>query len=61
MRKRAHRFAVVVSIALGALIFLGGCQGPVSDALGVDASAQASDLSSFFQDFAREALAAFLF
>lgn len=58
--KNSHRFLIRVCVASGCLLSMAGCDVAASPALPVDLSTPSADLAMFIQQFAREALAAFL-
>lgn len=61
MFKCVHKNVLRILLALGGLMYMAGCEITTTPALPVDVSTSSSDLASFIQQFAREALAAFLF
>lgn len=60
MAKTLHRYLVRVLVAAGWLMLMTGCDVATNPALPIDSSTQSTDLATFIQQFAREALAAFL-
>ncbi len=61
MAKSAHPRVVPILVVLGFLMLMTGCDLTANPALPVDLSTRSTDVASFIQQFAREALAAFLF
>ncbi len=61
MAKRVRNIIIHIFVASGWLMLMTGCEGTMYQSLCVNLSASSSDLASFAQQFAQEALAAFLF
>ena len=61
MLKQTRKYVVCVVVAMSWLLLITGCEPTTSLSLSGDSSALSTDLSVFIQQFAREALAAFLF
>lgn len=61
MAKIVHRYFARVLVASGVLMSMAGCGLTTNSAPLGDLPASSSDVAMFIQQFAREALAAFLF
>ncbi len=56
-----HRFLIRVCVAFGWILLMAGCDVATTPVSPVDLSTSSADLTTFIQQFAREAIAAFLF
>ncbi len=61
MAKRVHRYLVRVLVTSGLLMSMTGCNFVTNSALLGDLPSSPSEVAMFIQQFAQEALAAFLF
>jgi len=60
MPRGIFKYLFCVFLALGCLVLIAGCDTTTDPTSGVDSSMLTADWISFVQQFAREALAAFL-
>jgi len=60
MNRSIHKHLVRILLLLSGLMLLAGCDTTTNPLSYIDQSAASTDLASFIQQFAREALAAFL-
>jgi hypothetical protein len=60
MVKTLRAYSFLIPAACGLLMLTTGCVIATNPSLAADASARSTDLTVFIQQFAREALAAFL-